>query len=69
MVSGVIICRISVRPEGSPTIPVPPPMRTTGVWPYFCMYIMMMSAEVNVVFNAYFRKWWKRFKTSRNKKA
>jgi len=33
------------------------------------MYIMMMSAEVNVVFNAYFRKWWKRFKTSRNKKA
>lgn len=39
------------------------------LWLYFCMYIMMMSAEVNVVFNAYFRKWWKRFKTSRNKKA
>lgn len=25
------------------------------LWLYFCMYIMMMSAEVNVVFNAYFR--------------
>lgn len=27
------------------------------LWLYFCMYIMMMSAEVNVVFNDNFRKW------------
>lgn len=27
------------------------------LWLYFCMYIMMMSAEVNVVFNENFRKW------------
>lgn len=27
------------------------------LWLYFCMYIMMMSAEVNVVFNESFRKW------------
>jgi membrane protein len=26
------------------------------LWLYFCMYIMMMSAEVNVVFNDYFQK-------------
>lgn len=30
------------------------------LWLYFCMYIMMMSAEVNVVFNESFRKWSKR---------
>ena len=27
------------------------------LWLYFCMYIMMMSAEVNVVFNDSFSKW------------
>lgn len=27
------------------------------LWLYFCMYIMMMSAEVNVVFNENFQKW------------
>ena len=27
------------------------------LWMYFCMYIMMMSAEVNVVFNDSFPKW------------
>ena len=27
------------------------------LWLYFCMYIMMMSAEVNVVFNDSFPKW------------
>lgn len=27
------------------------------LWLYFCMYIMMMSAEINVVFNENFRKW------------
>ena len=30
------------------------------LWLYFCMYIMMMSAEVNVIFNETFRKWLKR---------
>ena len=30
------------------------------LWLYFCMYIMMMSAEVNVIFNENFRKWLKR---------
>lgn len=32
----------------------------TMLWLYFCMYIMMMSAEVNVIFNENFRKWLKR---------
>lgn len=32
------------------------------LWLYFCMYIMMMSAEVNVVFDTYFRKWWRKWK-------
>lgn len=32
------------------------------LWLYFCMYIMMMSAEVNVVFNESIRKWLKRVK-------
>ncbi|MBO5524645.1 MAG: YihY/virulence factor BrkB family protein [Roseburia sp.] len=27
------------------------------LWLYFCMYIMMMSAEVNVIFNDYFPAW------------
>lgn len=27
------------------------------LWLYFCMYIMMMSAEINVVFNDSFQKW------------
>jgi membrane protein len=30
------------------------------LWLYFCMYIMMMSAEVNVVFNDNFNRWLKR---------
>ena len=30
------------------------------LWLYFCMYIMMMSAEINVVFNEYFKKWTER---------
>ena len=37
------------------------------LWLYFCMYIMMMCAEVNVVFNDSFTKWLKRDK--RKKKA
>jgi membrane protein len=32
------------------------------LWLYFCMYIMMMSAEVNVVFNDNFNRWLKRDK-------
>lgn len=27
------------------------------LWLYFCMYIMMMSAEVNVIFNDSFQRW------------
>ncbi len=27
------------------------------LWLYFCVYIMMMSAEINVLFNDTFRKW------------
>ena len=30
------------------------------LWIYFCMYIMMMCAEVNVVFNEHFGRWLKR---------
>lgn len=30
------------------------------LWLYFCMYIMLMCAEVNVIFNENFRKWLKR---------
>ena len=36
MVSGVIMLRISVRPLGSPTMPVPPPIRAMGRLPAFC---------------------------------
>lgn len=32
------------------------------LWLYFCMYIMMLSAEMNVVFNEHFRSWYRRFK-------
>lgn len=32
------------------------------LWLYFCMYIMMMSAEVNVVFNESIKKWLRRDK-------
>lgn len=32
------------------------------LWLYFCMYIMMMSAEINVVFNEYFPAWFMREK-------
>ena len=37
------------------------------LWLYFCMYIMMMSAEVNVIFNESFRKWLKRDRTKKKK--
>lgn len=33
------------------------------LWLYFCMYIMMLCAEINVVFNGHFRKWLKRDKS------
>ncbi len=32
------------------------------LWLYFCMYIMMICAEINVVFNGHFKKWLKRDK-------
>lgn len=35
------------------------------LWLYFCMYIMMLCAEVNVVFNDSFTKWLKRDKTQK----
>lgn len=37
------------------------------LWLYFCMYIMMLSAEVNVVFNEHFRKWRRNIKEARTK--
>ena len=37
------------------------------LWLYFCMYIMMMSAEVNVIFNESFRKWLKRGRTKKKR--
>ena len=37
------------------------------LWLYFCMYIMMLSAEVNVVFNEHFRKWRRNIKEARAK--
>lgn len=37
------------------------------LWIYFCMYIMMMCAEVNVIFNESFRKWLKRDRTKKKR--
>lgn len=37
------------------------------LWLYFCMYIMMMSAEINIVWNAYFRHWYTNMKSKRKK--
>ena len=44
MVSGVIMERISVRPEGSPIYPVPPPTKTTGRLPAICRRFIRHSA-------------------------
>ena len=32
---------------------------------YFCVYLMMISAEVNVVFGVHFRKWYNKLKMSK----
>lgn len=40
----------------------------TMLWLYFCMYIMMMSAEINVVFNDSFHRWMEKYRM-RKKKA
>ena len=32
------------------------------LWLYFCVYIMMLSAEINVVFNEAFRRWYHNLK-------
>ncbi len=32
------------------------------LWMYFCVYIMMLSAELNVVFGVCFRDWYRRMK-------
>ena len=37
------------------------------LWLYFCMYIMMMCAEVNVIFNESFRKWLKRDRSKKKR--
>lgn len=37
------------------------------LWLYFCMYIMMMSAEINVVWNAHFKQWYAKMKSKRKK--
>lgn len=37
------------------------------LWLYFCMYIMMMSAEINVVFNEYFQRLIKQHRKKRQK--
>ena len=38
------------------------------LWLYFCMYIMMMSAEVNVIFNDSIRKWLLKDKEKKKRK-
>ena len=38
------------------------------LWLYFCMYIMMMSAEVNVIFNDSIRKWLLKEKEKKKRK-
>ena len=40
----------------------------TMLWLYFCVYIMMLSAEVNVVFSGAFRKWYHDFKRRKSAK-
>ncbi len=32
------------------------------LWLYFCVYLMMLSAEINVVFNDFFRSWYHKMK-------
>ena len=44
MVSTVIIERISVRPDGSPIIAVPPPISAIGLLPAICMRFIRQSA-------------------------
>ena len=44
MVSTVIIWRISLLPEGSPTIPVPPPIRAMGLLPAICKRFIKQRA-------------------------
>ena len=44
MSSSVSILRMSVRPVGSPTVPVPPPTRQIGRWPARCMCAIAIRA-------------------------
>ena len=44
MVSTVIIFRMSVRPEGSPIMPVPPPIRAMGRLPAICSRFIRHNA-------------------------
>ena len=38
----------------------------TMLWLYFCVYIMMLSAEINVVFNDLFRRWYQKIREKKN---
>ena len=51
MVSTVIIVRMSVRPEGSPIIPVPPPTSAIGVTEI--LYFAKATVNRQAVFTAY----------------
>ena len=44
MTSGVIIGLESVLPDGSPTMPVPPPSRAIGLFPAICSLFIRHSA-------------------------
>ena len=44
IVSRVIIERMSVRPDGSPIMAVPPPMRAMGLFPAICSRFIRHSA-------------------------
>ena len=44
IVSLVIIWRMSVRPDGSPIIAVPPPIRAIGLLPACCRRFIRQSA-------------------------
>ena len=44
MVSRVIMERMSVRPEGSPIMAVPPPMRAMGRLPAICRRFIRVRA-------------------------
>lgn len=44
IVSTVIMVLISERPDGSPTMPVPPPISAIGLFPAICKRFIKQSA-------------------------